>query len=262
MSSRREFVALALTVACGRAASSGESMGEPAVRDKSVPDRAKARLAARPRREASEAPTGLIRLGLTPGPRDALIYIAPGYSRTRPAPFALMLHGAGGSARIGPDLQKLANSTGTILVAPDSRGQTWDIVRSGFGPDVTFLDTALEWAFSRYAVDSTRLAIGGFSDGASYGLSVGLANGDLFTHIIAFSPGFMVPPVVVGKPRIFISHGTRDEILPINTASRRFVPQLKRAGYRVRYEEFDGPHTVPVEIERAALEWLTGVPRS
>lgn len=49
-----------------------------------------------------------------------------------------------------------------------------------------------------------------------------LANGDMFTH--AFSPGFMVPPVVVGKPRIFISHGTQDQALEIDSTSWRLVP--------------------------------------
>ncbi len=34
----------------------------------------------------------------------------------------------------------------------------------------------------------------GFSDGASYALSLGVPNGDLFTHIVAFSPGFMRLP--------------------------------------------------------------------
>lgn len=254
MTTRREFVALALA-ACGRAASEDESM---AGLSRDVPQRAKARLAARPSPKAGEAATGLARLHLTAGPRDALIYVPPGYEKERPSPFALMLHGAGGSARIRSNLRALADASGTILLAPDSRGQTWDILQGRYGPDVTFLDSALEWAFSRYRVDPTRVAIGGFSDGASYGLSVGLANGDLFTHIIAFSPGFMLPPVIVGKPQIFVSHGTRDEILDIDSCSRRFVPELERAGYRVRYREFDGPHTVPADILSAALAWFTG----
>ena len=44
----------------------------------------------------------------------------------------------------------------------------------------------------------TWMCASGFSDGASYALSLGAANGDLFTHIAAFSPGFMRPPVSVG----------------------------------------------------------------
>ncbi|HYH46455.1 MAG TPA: phospholipase, partial [Thermoanaerobaculia bacterium] len=108
------------------------------------------------------------------------------------------------------------------------------------------------------AVDAARLAIGGFSDGASYALSVGLTNGDLFTHVLAFSPGFMAPARQEGKPGIYVSHGTRDEVLPIARCSRQLVPQLEQSGYQVIYREFDGPHTVPAEIARQATNWLVG----
>lgn len=42
------------------------------------------------------------------------------------------------------------------------------------------------------AIDPAHVAIGGFSDGASCALSLGLVNGDLFTHVMAFSPGLVV----------------------------------------------------------------------
>jgi predicted esterase len=105
-------------------------------------------------------------------------------------------------------------------------------------------------------VDRRRIAVGGFSDGASYALSLGLTNGDLFTHVIAFSPGFMAPTGYEGSPRLFISHGTRDRVLPIERCSRRIVPQVKGAGYDVLYREFDGAHAVPPEIAREAHEWF------
>ena len=38
-------------------------------------------------------------------------------------------------------------------------------------------------------IDPSRIAMAGFSDGASYSLSVGLANGDLFSAVFGFSPG-------------------------------------------------------------------------
>ena len=53
-------------------------------------------------------------------------------------------------------------------------------------------------------VDRQRVCASGFSDGASYALSLGAANGDLFTHIAAFSPGFMRPPVSVGEQCCFV----------------------------------------------------------
>jgi predicted esterase len=103
----------------------------------------------------------------------------------------------------------------------------------GYGPDVEFIDRALDWAFNRLTLDTRRLAITGFSDGASYALSLGITNGDLFMRVIAFSPGFMAPATRRGKPQVFVSHGTRDRVLPIKRCSRRIVPQLDHAGYRV-----------------------------
>jgi phospholipase/carboxylesterase len=60
-----------------------------------------------------------------------------------------------------------------------------------------------------------------------------------------------------GRPRLFVSHGTRDAVLPVSRCSRRIVPEAERAGYEVRYREFEGPHTVPADIAREAAEWLT-----
>jgi len=40
--------------------------------------------------------------------------------------------------------------------------------------------------------------------------------------------------------------------------SRRLVPGLRRAGYDVTYREFDGPHTVPLELSREAADWFAG----
>jgi phospholipase/carboxylesterase len=125
-----------------------------------------------------------------------------------------------------------------------------------YGPDVEYINRALVWTFERYAVDPARLAVSGFSDGASYALSIGPANGDLFTHVLAFSPGFADLTTRRGTPGIYVSHGTQDTILPIDSCSRRLVPVLRQAGYDVRYDEFEGPHTVPPEIARTALDWL------
>lgn len=213
------------------------------------------RLTARPITVAETAPRGLLRLGLDTL-RDGLIYIPTGYQANRPAPLVLCLHGAGGNAQQGLRLlQGHADSAGFLVMAIDSRGSTWDMLRGGYGPDVEFINRALTRAFERYAVDPERVAVAGFSDGASYALSLGLTNGDLFRNVMAFSPGFMAPAAQRGQPTIFISHGKGDKVLPIEKCSRRLVPQLQRAGYPVRYREFDGPHTLPAEIEAEAVAW-------
>lgn len=217
------------------------------------------RLTARPA-QGVQVPgeRGLQALGLD-GDRDALLYVPAGVPLTAPLPLVVMLHGAGGNAQhaLAP-LQEAADAHGLLLLAPESRRRTWDVILGGYGPDVAFIDRALTWVFGRYAVDPGRIVLEGFSDGASYALSLGLGNGDLFTHLLAFSPGFMAPAAQVGAPRIFVSHGDGDRVLPIDRCSRVIVPQLRRAGYDATYLEFHGPHTVPQEVVRAALTWLEG----
>jgi phospholipase/carboxylesterase len=203
------------------------------------------------------APRGLSTLPLT-GDRDSFLY-APRGGR-QPLPLLVVLHGAGGHAHQSITLlRELAELHGTMLVAPASSGFTWDVIVDDFGPDVERIDGALQYVFRRYRVDPARLAIGGFSDGASYALSIGLTNGDLFSHIVAFSPGFASPVARVDAPRVFVTHGTHDEVLPIDQCSRRIVPELRRGGLQVEYFEFDGGHQVPAEIAAAALSWFVPI---
>ena len=214
------------------------------------------RLLARPMQPTGTAPVGLQALGLSTQ-RDGLLYVPKNYQASQPAPLVVMLHGAGGDARGGMiPFQNLADAAGLILLAPASCRQTWDVLYGEYGSDITLLDQGLAQTFSRYAVDSNHIAIAGFSDGASYALSVGITNGDLFTHVIAFSPGFMAAAGQIGEPRLFISHGTRDSVLAIDHCSRKIVPQVRRAGYDVLYREFDGPHTIPPAIADSALDWF------
>jgi phospholipase/carboxylesterase len=211
--------------------------------------------ASRPRADIAE-PTGLRALRVDTG-RAALLYLPAGYRVDRPTPLLVMLHGAGGNPRrVLSFVTSLADSVGVMLLAPQSAGITWDVIRGRYGPDVAFIDRTLAHVLAHYAVDTTRLAIGGFSDGATYALSLGITNGDLFTHVIAFSPGFMVPAAQRGAPSLFVSHGTKDQILSIDSCSRRIVRRVRDGGYDVTYREFEGGHTVPPQIAREAFEWL------
>lgn len=213
------------------------------------------RIAARPGTPSQDIGPGLHPLEL--GGTRAFLYVPAGYRADAPAPLVLSLHGAGGGAQQGLyPLQALADDAGFVLLAVGSAGRTWDVIRGGFGPDVEAADGALAHVFGRVAVDPERVVASGFSDGASYALSLGVTNGDLFTHVAAFSPGFMAPASQHGAPRIFISHGTGDQVLPIDRCSRRVVPMLEGAGYDVAYHEFDGGHTVPSDIALEAVRWL------
>lgn len=231
----------------------GEDSARLAVGDEARQGRLTARTPHRPR---SDFTAGLEQLQVDGG-TCGLLYVPAGVRSERPAPLVLLLHGAGATAQHGLNLLiGQADDAGSVLLAPNSQGGTWDLLLGGYGPDVARVDQALAKTLQRLPVDPTRLAIGGFSDGASYAVSLGLTNGDLFSHILAFSPGFAAPTRRRGRPRVFISHGTHDRVLPIDACSRRLVPQLRQTGYHVRYREFDGGHAVPAAIARDAVGWL------
>src|SRR5262249_45942066 len=187
-------------------------------------------------------------------------YVPKSADAGKPAPLVMFLHGATGSEQGGiRRFKDLADEMGFLLLSPASEGTTWDAIRDGYGPDVRTIDRALAAVFAARAVDAQRIGVFGFSDGASYALGLGLSNGDLLGSVAAFSPGFIPQGVKKnGKPRLFVSHGTNDEILPIANCSRRLVPELTRSGYQVTYREFEGPHTVPPEITRESLRWFLG----
>jgi len=214
------------------------------------------RLTARVSAPSRTTASGLYELGLG-GSRDGLLYVPTSYKPDTPAPLALLLHGAGqGSSELVTPMRPLADAQGLVLLAPDSRSSTWDAIRGFFAGDVEFIDRAFASTFARVRVDAARVRIAGFSDGGSYSLSLGIINGDLFSRVAAFSPGFIVQGPPTGKPKMFITHGTRDQVLPIDQTSRAIVPQLKAAGYDVEYHEFDGRHGVPDDLLGQAAVWL------
>jgi predicted esterase len=213
--------------------------------------------------------------------REAVAYVPP--AGPEPRRLVVVLHGAGGR----PDdvlrlLRPHADAAGLLLLAPASTGRTWDVVLAasrpgskrrraprgpedrsdpgagqgpGYGPDVRRIDRCVAEVAARYRVGSYALA--GFSDGASYALSLAVASGDAVDAVVAFSPGFLAPDRQVGRPRVFVSHGTRDRVLPVDRCSRRIVPQLRAGGYPVRYAEFAGGHEVPAAVVAEAVGWLS-----
>ena len=248
--SRRDFIRAGLSVvtapallACG-ASSTGPTSP---------------RLNARPGTPSVTPVRGMTVLGLESG-RDGIIYVPNSYDPAVAAPLFVALHGAGGSGFGWDSYHARAEARRMILLAPSSRSTSWDLLRGGIGPDVAFIDRALAHTFARCRIDPSRICLGGFSDGATYALALGLANGDLFTHLAGYSPGFLAEPdTPAGKPRVFISHGSRDNVLPVTTSRTVIAPRLTSQGYDVTYREFDGVHEVPPAISEEALDWFTGV---
>jgi phospholipase/carboxylesterase len=201
-------------------------------------------------------PPGRHHLGIA-GERDAVLFVPSGIDARASVPLFVMFHGAGGfPEKVLPFIEEHAERNKFLVLAPHSLYATWDIVIGGHGPDLERLHQALTEVSSRYRIDRSRLAFAGFSDGASYALSVGITNGDIASHVIAFSGGFMSIFKQEGAPRVFVAHGLVDEQLPIETSGRANASKLKAAGYEVQYVEFNGLHVIEPTIVGIAIEFF------
>lgn len=215
------------------------------------------RLSARPRKSpkaGTPAPQpGQRALGLRAN-RDATIRIPPNVSTSMP--LLVLLHGAGGAGdRMLARVSAYTDEAGIAVLSPSSQDATWDAIRGDFDVDVAMIDKALTKVFDQLPIDPKQVIVGGFSDGASYALSLGLINGDLFKHILAFSPGFIVPGEERDRPKVFISHGMEDPILPYDRCGKRIAADLKGRGYDVNFRDFHGGHEIPPDIGRAGMAW-------
>jgi predicted esterase len=187
-----------------------------------------------------------------------MVFIPPDIDAMRPAPFVLLLHGGGGNAeRILERMTGKAKEKSFAILAPQAEGNTWDAVGGQrFGEDPARIDAALKQLFAEIAVDPARCAIAGFSDGASYALSLGPRNGEVFSHIMAFSPGGVTPFHDGARARVFISHGRRDPVLPFSNTANGIVPGFRSRGFDVTFEAFDGVHAFRDEEIGKAFDWF------
>jgi phospholipase/carboxylesterase len=201
-------------------------------------------------------PPGRNRLGIA-DERDAVLFVPGGLDEHAPVPLFVMFHGAGGfPEKVLPFIEEHAERGKFLILAPHSMYPTWDIVIGGNGPDLARLHQALMAVSARYRIDRGHLAFAGFSDGASYALSIGITNGDIVSHVIAFSGGFMSIFTQEGDPKVFIAHGLADAQLPIETSGRANAAKLRTAGYDVQYVEFNGMHAIQPVIVGMAIEFF------
>ncbi|MEO7366043.1 MAG: hypothetical protein ABIW03_06965 [Sphingomicrobium sp.] len=218
-------------------------------------------LTARPGAAVDTLPPGITKIA-----DGAILYRPPTLVRGT-HPLIVLLHGADqGADELISLFRREADQRGLILLAPKSAGGTWDLALSAarfhgrppkngempeFGPDVARIDAALSTAFQRTAIDPRLVILAGFSDGASYALSLGLANSELVHGILAFAPGMMIAPGQVSlTQRLFIAHGGTDRAIPIKVSRDGLAPALAAAGMKVQFREFYGGH----EVNRKALD--------
>lgn len=209
-------------------------------------------------------------------PDEAIAYV-PVSAGTR-APLLVLLHGAGRRAdRMIEYLASEADQRGIVLLAPTSRGATWDTVSRAEQPspdsmlanslahrfsssrDAARVEGAIAALGKTIAVDRSRTVLAGFSDGATFALAMGLSRDHLFSAVIAWSPGIAIETARPARGRrVFVSHGRQDRVLSYNTDCAEIVPLLQSEGATVSFLPFDGGHEIPQIAKDAFLDALFG----
>jgi predicted esterase len=215
--------------------------------------------------------------GLFPLPDDAVAYV-PKSAGPNP-PLLVLLHGAGHrQAEMVQHFEPEADKRGIVLLAPDSRGVTWDKVLDAeaplsvdspisnaqshsFGrtPDANRVEKAITDLARILPVDRARTVLAGFSDGATFALAMGMSRDHAFAAVIAWSPGIAIRTENPARGRrVFVSHGRQDPILKFEVTCGEIVPLLKSEGAEVTFVPFDGGHDAPVWLKDTFLDAVFG----
>jgi phospholipase/carboxylesterase len=219
-------------------------------------------LQARLFRQPPPPGTGVMCFGDDPDARDAMwMYVPETYLPDTPCPLVCALHGGSGRGRAFLwSWVRAARSRGAIVVAPTSLGQTWAI--QGEDRDTPHLAQIVDFARSKWAVNSARILLTGMSDGGTFTWTSGLEGGSPFTHLAPVAAAFH--PMLVqmadgdrlkGLP-VHIIHGRHDWMFPVDMA-RDAERYFAAAGAAVTYREIeDLSHTYGPDLSTMILDWL------
>ena len=210
-------------------------------------------------------------------PDGAIAYV-PANAGPHP-PVLVLLHGAGHrQLEMLQHFQAEADQRGIVLLAPDSRGSTWDTVstaeeppsttsalsisrarRFAGSPDADRVEAAIAALATHVPIDRARTALAGFSDGATFALAMGMAREHPFAAVIAWSPGIAIRTAGAEHGRrVFVSHGRQDRTLRFDTTCGEIVPLLQSEGAAVSFMPFDGGHDAPAAVKDAFLDAAFG----
>lgn len=194
------------------------------------------------------------------------LYVPETHDAATPLPLVVALHGGHGHGRDFLWSWLREARARALVLSPTSRERTWSIMGL---PDVDAgpLRQMVDFVDDRYAVDRTRVLLTGMSDGGTYALLCGLAEGTPFTHLApacgALHPFLLANgglPRARGRP-IYLIHGALDWMFPVPTA-RMTRDVLIAAGARLVYREIDDlSHTYPREENVRILDWLEATPK-
>lgn len=121
-----------------------------------------------------------------------------------------------------------------------------------------FIDELIE----TYPIDKNKVTLIGFSQGAILSYAVALSNPEKIQRVVALS-GYINPAIIsdgytendLSKLKFFISHGTVDQVIPVDWA-RKAPEFLNALGLDVVYKEYPVGHGVAPQNFYDFKSWL------
>lgn len=192
-------------------------------------------------------------------------------------PLLLLMHGVGSNeqdlfslAQYLPDNFLVISARGPLTIGPNSFA--WFEVNFSTGvPVINYVqaensrNTIIEFIESlktQHSFNEKEIYVGGFSQGGIMSYSVGLTRPDLMKGIAIMSGRLLkevrlqiASPDKLSKLKVYISHGTADNVLDIEYA-REANAYLKTIGIHSAYKEFEAGHSVSNEMVLSLIEWL------
>jgi phospholipase/carboxylesterase len=133
--------------------------------------------------------------------------------------------------------------------------------REVFDEGVKQVSSFIDYACEQYPLDSSRLYLLGFSQGAILSMTLGLTLGNRIKGIVALSgyiPGFVKDEYEI-KPvnnlSLFISHGEMDQVLPFDWGVTNDV-YFRELGATVTFQTYQEGHTVSLRNQQDFMKWL------
>ena len=121
-----------------------------------------------------------------------------------------------------------------------------------------FIDELIE----TYPINSKNVTLVGFSQGSILSYAIALSHPDKVQRVVALS-GYVSEPTLeenylrndLTKLKIFHSHGTADQVIPVEWA-RKTIPFLEKLGIKSTYKEYPVGHGVSPQNFYDFKNWL------
>lgn len=142
--------------------------------------------------------------------------------------------------------------------ADENKFSDLDQARSSRDLIVEFIDECV----SKYAIDAEKVTLIGFSQGAILSSAVALSYPEKVNRVVALS-GYLNTEIAtedylknnITKVKFFVSHGTVDQVIPVDWA-RKTKPVLENLGIDVVYNEYPIGHGVSPQNFYDLRDWL------